>query len=60
MLFCTFLCRHFTRSLYGVGEHNTKVFFSSSKLRYGPFGFNPRKIRQHLPNKMKLNKIDEV
>ena len=33
---------NFTRPLYGVGEHNTKVSFSLSKLRYGPFGFNPR------------------
>ena len=51
---------NFRRSLYGVGEHNKKLSFSSSKLRYGPFGFNPRKFRQHLPNEMKLNKIDEV
>ena len=33
-----------TRPLYGVREHNTKVSFSLSKLRYGPFGFNPRKF----------------
>ena len=27
-----------------------KLSFSSTKLRYCPFGFNPRKFRQHLPN----------
>ena len=32
---------NFTRPLFGVGEHNTKIFFSFSKLTYGPFGFNP-------------------
>ena len=37
-----------------------KLSFSSSKLRYSPFGFNPRKFRQHFSNEMKLNKIDEV
>ena len=35
---------NFTRPLYGVGEHNINVSFSLSKLRYGPFGFNPRKF----------------
>ena len=34
--------------------------FSFSKLRYGPFGFNPRKLFLHeFTNKEKLNKIDE-
>ena len=31
---------NFTRPLYEVGEHNKKVSFSFSKLRYGPFGLN--------------------
>ena len=34
--------------------------FSFSKLRHGPFGFNPRKVRQYEINKMKLNKVAEV
>ena len=33
-----------SQPLYGVGEHNTKASFSFSKLRYGPFGFNPREF----------------
>ena len=33
-----------SRARFRVGEHNTKVSFSLSKLRYGPFGFNPRKF----------------
>ena len=37
-----------------------KVSLSFSKLRFGPFGFNPQKCRQYLVNLMKLNKIDEV
>ena len=34
--------------IHGVGKHNTKFSFSFSfsKLKYGPFGFNPRKFRQ--------------
>ena len=40
----------FTRPIYGVGEHNTKIFSFFSKLSYGPFGFNPIKFRQHLTN----------
>ena len=27
-----------------------KFSLSFSKLRYGPFGFNPREFRQHLTN----------
>ena len=38
-----------TRPPYGVGEHNTKISFFSN-LGFGPFGFNPRKFRQHLTN----------
>ena len=30
-----------------VGEHKKRISFSSSKLRYGPFGFNPRRFPQH-------------
>ena len=38
---------NFTRPLRWVREHNTNIFFFFfSKLRYGPFGFNPRKFRQ--------------
>ena len=53
MLFVHFLAiiaqlRHetsnITQPLYGVDEHNTKFSFPFSKLRYGPFGFNPRKF----------------
>ena len=52
---------NFTSPLYGVGEYNTKIFFfSCSKLRYGPFGFNPETFRQHLTKWMKLNKANEV
>ena len=32
---------NFTHPLHGVGEHNTDIFDFFSKLRYGPFGFNP-------------------
>ena len=50
-----------TSPLYRVGEHNTLKFsFSFSKLRYGPLGFNSRKFRQHLTNKVTLNNFDEV
>ena len=38
---------NFVGPLYGVHEDNTKFSFSFSKLRYDPFGFNPRKFRQH-------------
>ena len=41
-------------------KHHKELSFSFSKLRYGVFGFNPRKIRQQLTNWMKLNKIDEL
>ena len=37
--------------------------FAFSPLRYGPFGFHPRKFRQDVTNlnlEMELNKIDEV
>ena len=34
--------------------------FLLSKLRYGPFEFNPRKFRQHLANEMKFSIINEV
>ena len=37
-----------------------KFCFSFSKLRCGPFVFNPRNFRQHLTNKMKFSEIDEV
>ena len=58
-LFCTFLSQallhdcdmklpNFMRPLYGVGEHNTKIFFFFFSLRYG--SFQPRKFRQHLTN----------
>ena len=40
-----------TQPLYGVDKHNTKFSFPFSKLRYGPFGFNPRKFD-------KLNEIE--
>ena len=40
-------------------KHHKECSFSFSKLRYGGFGFNPGKIRQHLTNWMKPNKIDE-
>ena len=57
-LFCTFLSRRFTtatgnilisraRSMEFV---NTEHKLSFSKLRYGPFGFNPREFCQHLTN----------
>ena len=69
-LFCTFLSRRcttstwnfliFTRPLYGVGKYNTKIFLFFSKLRYGPFVFNPRTFHQHLKDWIKMNKIDEV
>ena len=57
-LFCTFLCRrcapatwNFPRACFMESVNTTqKLSFSSSKFRYGPFGFNPRKFRQHLPN----------
>ena len=59
-LFCTFLslrCTtvtwilNFTRPLYGGRWTQKKnFFFSSSKLRYGPFGFNLRRFPQHLTN----------
>ena len=46
---------NFTCLLYGVGEHSSqKLSFSSSKLRYCPFGFNP-KIS---PTFAKLNEIE--
>ena len=52
---CDMTLPNFTRLLYGVGEHNTKVvFFVKSKLRYCPFGFNP-KIS---PTLAKLNEIE--
>ena len=35
------------RPLYGVDEHITKFSLSFPKLSYGPFKFNPRKVRQH-------------
>ena len=41
---------NFTRPLNGESERNTKVSFSFYELIYGPFGFNPRKFRQHLTN----------
>ena len=43
---------NFTRPLYGVREHKTTIKFSFpfSKLRYSPFGLNPRKFRHHLTN----------
>ena len=48
-------------TLKGEREHIAQQFpFSFSKLRYGPFGFNPRKFPQHLTNEIKLNKFDEV
>ena len=47
---CDVKLPNFTHPLYEVGEHNAKFSFSFSKLRYGPFGFNPRKFRQHLTN----------
>ena len=34
------------------------LFFFLTK--HGPFGFNPRKFRQNLTNKLRLNKIEEV
>ena len=38
----------FTRPLYGGRWTQKKIFFSSSsKLRYDPFGFNPRRFPQH-------------
>ena len=48
---------NFTRPLYGVRERIKKwsFSFSFSKLRYGAFGFNPRKFRQQYD---KLNEIE--
>ena len=37
---CDMKLPNFTNQLYGVNEHK-KGSFSFSKLRYGPFGFNP-------------------
>ena len=60
MLFVHFLAiiarlRHetsnITQPLYGVDKYSTKFSFPFSKLRYGPFGFNPRKFD-------KLNEIE--
>ena len=43
---------NFTRRLKAGREHTAQQFpFSFSKLRCGPFGFNPRKFPQHLTNK---------
>ena len=33
---------NFMCPFYGVGEHRQKFSFSFSKLRYGPFRYNPR------------------
>ena len=50
-----------SRARFILGRWAQHNFFSFRiKLRYGPFGFNPRKFRQYLANYMKLNKIDEV
>ena len=46
---------NFVGPLCGVDEHKTKFSFSISKLRYDPFGFNPRKFRQISD---KLNEIE--
>ena len=69
-LFCTFLSGRCTNATWNFLISRTRSMelvntaqnfsFSFSKLRYGPFGFNPRESRQHLTNWMKLNKIDEV
>ena len=40
---CNLKLPNFTSLVYGVGEHSTRIFFSFSTVRYGPFGFNPRK-----------------
>ena len=68
--FCTFLSRRCTTATWNFLISRTrfmqlvnteqKFSFSFSKLRYGAFGFNPRELRQHLTNWMKMNKIDEV
>ena len=69
-LFCTFLSRRCTTATWNfqisracfmeqVAPHK-KFSFSFSKIKYGPFGFNPWKFRQHLTNEMKLNKMDSV
>ena len=43
---------NFTHRIKGGREHTAQQFpFSFSKLRCGPFGFNPRKFPQHLTNK---------
>ena len=50
-----------SRARFILGRWAQHNFFSFSiKPRYGHFGFNPRKFRQHLANQMKLNKVDEV
>ena len=69
-LFCTILSGRCTIATWNFLISRTRSMelvntaqnfsFSFSKLRYGPFGFNPRESRQHLTNWMKLNKIDEV
>ena len=41
-------------------KHHKECSFSFSELKYGGFGFKPRKIRQHLTMWMKPNKIDEL
>ena len=40
---------NFTRPLDGVDEHSKEIFFFS-KLRYGPFGFNPSQFPQDFTN----------
>ena len=53
-LFCMFLsrrCRAATWNFLILRTRFTQKFpFSFSKLRCGPYGFNPRKFRQHLTN----------
>ena len=51
---CDMKLPNFMRSLYGVSEHNAKALglfpFILYNNYYGPFGFDPGKFRQHLPN----------
>ena len=66
-LFCTFLSRRcksatwnflISRARFMELMNTAQEFsFSFCKLRYGPFGFNPRQFRQDFKNKKKLNKI---
>ena len=51
---------NFTRPLYGVGEHNTKIFFFFFVNLDTVLWYSTQKFRQHLANQMKLNDINLV